>query len=69
MPVETFLGGKPMAERIHDKLKSSSPASSQRPQDHIHADAGATTNPTRCVTTIYYGASEKRHGPTKAGGN
>ena len=57
-----YKDGRGAAQRIADRLKSSSPQAGQRPQDHITPDEGTTTQPNRTITNIYYGASQAKKG-------
>jgi hypothetical protein len=46
------------AQRIQDRLKSSSPASGLRPQDRLSSQAQTETLPTRAITNVYIGGSQ-----------
>jgi hypothetical protein len=51
-------------QRVMDKLRCSSPADGRRDIDRLAAQGGTVeTNPTRTITNIYYGGSERKHGP------
>jgi hypothetical protein len=58
--VEVIWKGKGPAQRIHDRLKQGSDKYPLKP------NASVTTNPTRCITQVYYGSSQapsdKGHG-------
>jgi hypothetical protein len=48
-------------QRIHDKLKPSSPEQGKRMSDYITGEQ-TTTQPARTVTTIYHSGSNCKHG-------
>jgi len=61
--------GRSMEQRIHDRLRSSSPADGKRPQDRLASDHSAETHPTRTKTTIYHAGGASLHGPAKRSGD
>lgn len=67
MPEVVYRDGRGPAERIQDRLRPSCPDYARRPQDRVAAQAETQTTPNRCVTTIYYGASQGQHGPGRPG--
>jgi hypothetical protein len=70
MPVEVKLrDGRSMEQRIHDRLRCSSPADGKRPQDYLASNASAETHPNRTKTTIYHAGSATLHGPVRRGGD
>jgi hypothetical protein len=58
--VEVKLTGKPLAERITDRLKSSCD-----PSADIHTHQGES--PTRVHTSIHHGGTARRHGEGRPG--
>jgi hypothetical protein len=58
MAVEVKLTGKPLEQRISDRLKSSCGTDSD-----VYSTQG--TGPTRVNTAIHYSGSAKQYGPPK----
>ena len=50
--------GRGPAQRIQDRLRSSSPADAQRVQDHRTSQAGTENVPNRTITNVYFGGQQ-----------
>jgi hypothetical protein len=57
-----YRDGRGPAQRIADRLRSSSPAQGQRPTDRQGSDAQKETVPNRTITTVYFPGSNVKHG-------
>jgi len=53
MPQVIYRDGRGPAQRIADRLRSSSPSQA------VGSDAQSTTQPTRTITNVYYAASQQ----------
>ena len=53
----------PQGQRLHHRLRSSSPADHAKGIEHLDAQAGAVTHPTRTITNSYFGGANRSHGP------
>ena len=68
--VDVILGpnGRSMEQRVHDRLRCSSPDSAKREQDRLASNASTETNPTRTVTHTYFRGSATLHGRPRQNG-
>jgi hypothetical protein len=62
---EVKYNGKGQQERINDRLRNS--GGHYPGYEHLMANVVHETHPTRTITNIHHGASEKQHGPVHPG--